>query len=1039
METKLMCKPVENAKPRTHMGPSRKSLVAFVAFTLLVQNVRGYSIYNLPRLSRPSVRSRSELTRLYDSADNNENQFRFSIDNATEVVEDGLGFLHPSSFAAAFDNAVERHNGNDPNGSHKCRVAPEVNDWTSIMMQGPQMFFRKEQIETVDQVYKALRDMSPYDCDQVDRYWEKLRPMISYLGTEQVAKVYAALRVAYRAHRGQMRKSGEPFIIHPVEVAMLLASLKMDGPTVKAGLLHDTVEDTELTFELVEEMFGKVVRSIVEGETKVSKLPKIAFSDYADEQAENLRQMFVAMTEDYRIIIVKLADRLHNMRTLRHMKPEKQIKISRETLDIFAPLAHRMGIWQFKSELEDTAFMYLYPQEYKRLNRKLRQHQKTFQQALDKAQDMMRARLHIDPTLKDQAADVQVSGRMKEIYSLWHKMETKGERNLDHILDVVALRVIITPKASPEDRENHTDRGVWLCYHVLGLVQHLDGFQPVPTRVKDYISFPKPNGYQSLHTALILDGQKIEVQIRTQMMHQVAEYGMASHWAYTDGKRSGNEDVYNTPWLASIKEWQNEKLNSRDFVDSVRSELLGKRVFVFLRNGKILNLARGSTALDAAFQIHTEVGLNMHGVEINGRRVPISYELQNGDVVSILTGEGKPSTDWMRYAKSRSSRSKLRSYFRSKQRESLFEAGKILLLDYLWIHGDLIRKSSYIDEDFSIPSTIEEVAALLPGNTQYENIDELLITIGKQHGREMLQSFVSKLFKVPLRILADAERNSSSISTSVLAAIHENRQLAEDAGSAASGSHPQEDDSDDSKSPSWPKSVIAALPLEKVVQKVIKGDVEYADPEHVCTTCLPIYGDDIVGTRPENNYDATTIIHRVGCPHAQRAINTALAENKIPAKDNFTFGLSHRVDSVSLRSQTSKEPPGVPVKVKWSEFPGPGEKELSFPCEVVVHAEDRKLLLADCSEVVSELSEIAKTGSQTTKEHATLVFLINVRCLADLQELMDSLRKIRSVMAVERRRMTTYVETTATYPSCKKDEELRDYWSTLKGAYQRRN
>jgi GTP pyrophosphokinase len=416
-------------------------------------------------------------------------------------------------------------------------------------------------------------------------------------------------------------------------------------------------------------MFGKVVRSIVEGETKVSKLPKIALAEYADEQAENLRQMFVAMTEDYRIIIVKLADRLHNMRTLRHMKPEKQIKISRETLDIFAPLAHRMGIWQFKSELEDTAFMYLYPQEYKRLNRKLRQHQKNFQQALDKAQYMLLKRLNIDPTLKDQAADVQVSGRMKEIYSLWHKMETKGERNLDHILDVVALRVIITPKKKPEDDENDTDRGVWLCYHVLGLVQHLDGFQPVPTRVKDYISFPKPNGYQSLHTALILNGQKIEVQIRTQMMHQVAEYGMASHWAYTDGKRSGNEDLYNTPWLASIKEWQNEKLNSRDFVDSVRSELLGKRVFVFLRNGKILNLARGSTALDAAFQIHTEVGLNMHGVEINGRPVPLSYELQNGDVVSILTGEGKPSTDWMRYAKSRSSRAKLRSYFRSKQRE----------------------------------------------------------------------------------------------------------------------------------------------------------------------------------------------------------------------------------------------------------------------------------------------------------------------------------------------------------------------------------
>lgn len=558
-------------------------------------------------------------------------------------------------------NDIKERNGFAP-------TAPEVSNWTNIMGG---TFLQKEKQETVDQIYQDLRDMSPYDCEQVDQYWDSLLPVVSYLGTERVAKVYDALRVAYRAHRGQMRKSGEPFIIHPVQVSSLLAGLKMDAETVMAGLLHDTVEDTDLSFELVEEMFGPVVRSIVEGETKVSKLPKLAFSEYADEQAENLRQMFVAMTDDYRIIIVKLADRLHNMRTLRHMKPEKQIKISRETLDIFAPLAHRMGIWQFKSELEDTAFMYLYPQEYKRLNRRLRQHQKKFQDTLDRSQKMLRDRLSADPTLREQAMEVSVSGRMKEIYSLWHKMETKGDRNIDHIVDVVALRVVITPKQSSDGEENASDRGVWLCYHVLGLVQHLDGFQPVPTRVKDYISFPKPNGYQSLHTALILNGQKIEVQIRTSMMHQVAEYGMASHWAYKDltQRQNGNADLYNTPWLSSIKEWQNEKLNARDFVDSVRSELLGKRVFVFLRNGKILNLARGATAVDAAFQIHTEVGLTMHGVEINGKPVPISYELQNGDVVSILTGRGKPSTDWMRYAKSRSTRSKLRAYFRTKQKE----------------------------------------------------------------------------------------------------------------------------------------------------------------------------------------------------------------------------------------------------------------------------------------------------------------------------------------------------------------------------------
>jgi len=987
---------------------------SFLAVFLL--GVEGYVTNQIPRFTKPQSLSRvSRATRLYDSAENEGNRFRFSIDNTTDVIEDGPDFVTTNGLSEKLDNTQD-NNDNQHNHHHNGEsqpyfarpddstpgVAPEVNDWTSIMMQG--MFLNKEQKETVDQIYKDLRDMSPYDCEQVDRYWRKLRPMISYLGTEQVAKIYDALRVAYRAHRGQMRKSGEPFIIHPVEVAMLLAGLKMDGPTVKAGLLHDTVEDTELTFELVEDMFGNVVRSIVEGETKVSKLPKIAFSDYADEQAENLRQMFVAMTDDYRIIIVKLADRLHNMRTLRHMKPAKQIKISRETLDIFAPLAHRMGIWQFKSELEDIAFMYLYPQEYKRLNRKLQQHQAKFEQALTNAQHMLKKRLNIDPTLKDQAADVQVSGRMKEIYSLWHKMETKGERNLDRILDVVALRVVITPKTNPQDDENETDSGVWLCYHILGLVQHLDGFQPVPTRVKDYISFPKPNGYQSLHTALILNGQKIEVQIRTKMMHQVAEYGMASHWAYTDGKRS-NQDLYNTPWLASIKEWQNEKLNSREFVDSVRNELLGKRVFVFLRNGKILNLARGSTALDAAFQIHTQVGLSMHGVEINGRPVPISYELQNGDVVSILTGEGKPSMDWIGIVKSRSSRSKLRSYFRSKQRESLKEVGKILLFDYLWIHGDLILNKSYIDEEFRIPVTVEELQSWLPGNTSYKDIEDLLMTIGKQNDRDTLHAFASKLFKVPLRVLVDAEKDRTPMAKGVADAVNVMRQDAENAAFAATESTPETIGSS-SPSLSWPRTSTPPLPLDTVVANTVKGAVEYADPEHVCTTCLPIYGDEIVGTRPENDYEAITTVHRVGCPHAQRAINTALAENKKPAKDNFNLGSGQRVDSVSLRSGwrngTMETHPGLPVKLEWSDFLT-SEEEFLYPCEVVVHAEDRKLLLADCSEVVSELSEIVKTGSQTTKESATLVFLINVRCLADLQTLMDSLGQIRSVMAVERR------------------------------------
>lgn len=280
----------------------------------------------------------------------------------------------------------------------------------------------------------------------------------------------------------------------------------------------------------------------------------------------------------------------------------------------------RMGIWQFKSELEDTAFQYLYPEEYKLLNQRLLQRQNKIIDTLDNSISVLKKTLTSDPTLRSQDVNIEVVGRTKELYSLWLKMEMKHDRNLDNISDLVALRVILTP-CKKEGEDLGADSGVWLCYHVLGLVQHLPGFQPVPTKVKDYISFPKVNGYQSLHTALMYRGQSVEVQIRTQYMHQVAEYGMASHWAYKEKQRSKSMELYNTPWLSSIKEWQQDTVNSRDFVDSVRRELLGKRVFVFLRNGKILNLSRGATAVDAAFQIHTEVGLQMHGVEINGKPV----------------------------------------------------------------------------------------------------------------------------------------------------------------------------------------------------------------------------------------------------------------------------------------------------------------------------------------------------------------------------------------------------------------------------------
>lgn len=500
---------------------------------------------------------------------------------------------------------------------------------------------------------------------------------------------------------------------------------------------------------------------------------------------------------------------------------------------------------------------------------------------------------------------------------------------------------------------------------------------------------------------------------------------MASHWAYTDGKRMGNNDaLFNTPWLSSIKEWQNDYLSARDFVESVRRELLGKRVFVFLRNGKILNLSRGATTIDAAFQIHTEVGLNMHGVEINGKPVPFSYELQNGDVVNILTGEGRPATDWMRYAKSRSTRSKLRAYFRARQKESLLEAGKILLMDYLWIHGPLIERASYLEHSFEVPTKAEDLAPFLPGRSQFTDVDELLVAIGKHHDRSFLHKLVSQIFEVPKRLLSSAEeKRRASVPGSVIAAVHERRKRARDAADAVSST--QNANAHDSALGNL-TDFLSPNPLGSMysVEARLSGlDIgfEYADSEHLCEECLPIIGDEIVGTRhPEK--DAGTTVHRVGCPHAQRAINQAVATQKIKSlqtlinrtKTNSSKKTGKGVDSVWLRKSkmqvwgkraasaakyvASTQP--VPVRLMWSDL---DEETGTFLSEVVVHAQDRKLLLADCSEVVSETVEIVKTGSQTTNEHATLIFLVSVNSLSQLQSLMDRLSKIRSVLSVERR------------------------------------
>lgn len=532
--------------------------------------------------------------------------------------------------------------------------------------------------------------------------WARLEPKIAYLPPAEQGRVRTALEFAFAAHQGQLRKSGEPYIVHPVAVAEILAELGLDAETLMAGLLHDTVEDTEVKPEDIEERFGTAVRRIVEGETKVSKLYKLAHQvaeerpSLEEQRAEDLRQMFIAMAEDVRIIIVKLADRLHNLRTLEFMPPHKQTRIARETLEIYAPLAHRLGIGQIKWELEDLSFRYLEPEAYADLLGRLKSHRAEREAAVERGKEALEAVLQRDSVLGASIQGYEVTGRTKHLYSIWKKMQREG-RALEQIYDLLALRVILEPRPTP-NLEEKAMREKQVCYHVLGLVHAL--WQPIPGRVKDYIAVPKPNGYQSLHTTVIAgSGLPLEVQIRTREMHQIAEYGIAAHWLYKQGLTDPEEIKRRVDWLRSIQEWQAEFSSSREFVDAVTRDLLGGRVFVFTPKGRIINLPRGASPVDFAYHIHTEVGNHMVGAKVNGRIVPLSYELQNGEIVEILTAKtAHPSKDWLEYAKTRSAKQKVRAFFRAKERAETLEKGQRTLEKYFKRRGLPVPKESALEE-----------------------------------------------------------------------------------------------------------------------------------------------------------------------------------------------------------------------------------------------------------------------------------------------------------------------------------------------------
>ena len=517
-------------------------------------------------------------------------------------------------------------------------------------------------IEHIDAVSK-----DPEVLESLEEYYRRVLEDTDYLRPSAQKEVRRALEVALLAHHGQRRRSGEPFITHPVAVAIILAQSQMEKSTIIAGLLHDTVEDTSLTFHELERLFGATVRKIVEGETKVSKLPKMVRSQIdtlqasskAEEQMENMRSMFIAMADDWRVVVVKLADRLHNMRTLQYMPVHKRASIARETLEIFSPLAHRLGMWQYKTELADLSFKYLFPDEYDDLSTKISSKFVAYERTLEDAQQTIENLLLTDPWLQGRLRSVQVGGRTKSIYSTFKKMQ-RHECGIEKIHDLVALRVVLcpepetadgaTPPGSQKSKQHSPEEENALCYHVLGKVHSC--WTPMPRTLKDYISSPKPNGYRSLHTTVLVGTQPLEVQIRTQQMHRVAEYGAAAHWTYkekadldgdgavfTADRRLADRSAWlQVPALRSIAKWEEELESAHEFMQLVRAELLGTRVFIFTEaagsNTRILNLAVGATLQEAANALNATAASQV--ALLNGTPRRGSTKLKNGDIVSFV-------------------------------------------------------------------------------------------------------------------------------------------------------------------------------------------------------------------------------------------------------------------------------------------------------------------------------------------------------------------------------------------------------------------
>lgn len=533
--------------------------------------------------------------------------------------------------------------------------------------------------------------------------------IVSVNDNVDIVQLEKAYKYAQKAHEGQFRQSGEPFFIHPVAVSIIVAELEVDSDTIVSCLLHDTIEDTDCTFEDIEREFGLSVAQLVDG---VTKLTKMHYETKEEIQVENLRKMFLAMAKDIRVILIKLVDRLHNMRTLKYVAPKKKMEKAKETLEIYVPIAHRLGIFKIKGELEDLCLLYLEPEVYYELSNKINQKLSDRKSYVDHVIE------EISKSLNELEIEFEIYGRSKNFYSIYKKIKFQ-QKEFSEIYDITAIRVVVD---SVKD-----------CYAVLGAVHTI--WKPLPGRFKDYIAMPKPNMYRSIHTTLMgSKGEPFEVQIRTHEMHKVAEYGIAAHFNYKESKSSLNNIDEKLVWLRQMMEWQGDIENPEEFLDSLKIDILNHQVFVFTPESKVVELPVGATPVDFAYKIHTEVGNKCVGAKVNGRIVPLNFKLSNGQIVEILTQKNSngPSRDWLKFVKSTQAKNKIKHWFKKERREENIEKGREMI-------EREIRRSGFKVNELMNPKWLNPLMSRL----SIYSVDDLYATIG--YGGIMMNQVVPKL------------------------------------------------------------------------------------------------------------------------------------------------------------------------------------------------------------------------------------------------------------------------------------------------------